>query len=212
VPPGAGSVRRRIARLRLPLRGPRVDLISVSSERIPELTQLLNDRSVAHGTLHIAHPYKVENARWWVRRATRDRRRGDALPLSIVRRSDRALVGGVGLHQLREEAACAEVGYWVGRPFRGQGYATEAVDLLLRAGFDRLGLHRIEALVFPRNAASRRVLARLGFRYEGRIRDEARKDGRWYSTLLFSRLATDPPRRGRSRVLGRAGSQPRRRR
>jgi ribosomal-protein-alanine N-acetyltransferase len=112
-----------------------------------------------------------------------------------VRRSDGEVLGGVGLHDLKEGDPCAEVGYWIGREHRGQGYATEAVSLLVRTGFTRLGLHRIEALVFPANVASRGVMRGCGFRYEGRLRDEARKDGRWRSTLLFARIASDPPPR-----------------
>jgi len=198
VAPRAGSISRRIVRLRLPLHGPRVDLVPAATEQIPELIRLLSDPTVSRWTSHMAYPYTVAHARAWLHRATRERRRGDALYLSIVRRADGVLVGGLGLHHVIEAAACAEIGYWLGRPFRGEGLATEAVNTLTRAGFDRLRLHRIEALVFPPNLASRAVLRRCGFRYEGRIRDEFRKEGRWYTTLLFARLSTDPPPRRRS--------------
>jgi RimJ/RimL family protein N-acetyltransferase len=212
VPSREDTLRGRVAQLPLPVRGPRLDLVPVARERVPELTRLLNDPSVARWTLHIPHPYSEANAVWWVRRATRDRRNGTALSLSIVRRSDGALVGGVGLHQLHEEAECAEIGYWLGRAFRGQGYATEAVTSLVHTGFRRLKLHRIEALVFPRNLASQGVVRRCGFRYEGRIRDEAKKDGRWLTTLLFARIVTDTPVRPRSKTAGRRPNQPVRRR
>jgi len=95
------------------------------------------------------------------------------------------------LHHLEEGGSSAEVGYWIGREHRGQGYATEAVNLLVRTGFSRLGLHRIEARIFPGNLASRRLAKRCGFRYEGRLRDEVKKNGRWRSTLLYSRLSSD---------------------
>jgi [ribosomal protein S5]-alanine N-acetyltransferase len=111
----------------------------------------------------------------------------------IVRRSDGVVMGGVGLQRIEEESGRAEVGYWLGRQHRGHGYATEAVNVLLRVGFHRLGIHRIEARVFPGNSPSIQVVRRGGFRYEGRLRDEVQKDGRWRATLLYSRLSTDPP-------------------
>jgi len=193
------------------VRGRRIDLIELRREHLPEMVPLLNDRSIARGTLHIPYPYTIRDARRWLTMNSKNRRGGRALGLLIVRHSDGAVVGGAGLHAFHTESACAEVGYWLGRPFRGHGYATDAVQLLLRTGFGPLRLHRIVALVFPRNRASVRVLRRCGFRFEGRIRDEAFKDGRWFSTLQFSRLASDPPV-GARRAAARAGSHGRRRR
>lgn len=192
---GSMSPRARIARLQFPLRGPRIDLVRPTLGLVPSYVRLLRDSSVSQWTLHIPHPYRARDAREWVKRSRAGRRAGHSLGLSIVRRSDGCLLGGVGLHAMDEGGDSAEVGYWIGREHRRFGYATEAVDLLVRNGFDRLGLHRIEARVFPRNAASKGVMRRCGFRYEGRLRDEARKDGRWLSTLLFARLASDPAAR-----------------
>jgi len=189
------SPRTRIARLRLPIRDRRVDLVLPTLSDIEAFVRLLNEPSVARWTLHVPYPYTKRNARHWVRHARAGRRAGRSLGLTVVRRSDGEVLGGVGLHDLKEGDPCAEVGYWIGREHRGQGYATEAVNLLVRTGFTRLDLHRVEAFVFPANVASRGVMRRCGFRYEGRLRDEARKDGRWRSTLLFARLASDPPPR-----------------
>lgn len=198
--PGRSTSRRiHIARLRLPLHGRRVDLVVPTLAQVPAVVRLFNDPSVARWTLHIPHPYTTRDGRKWVRRAAEGRRTGGWLGLTVVRCSDGEVLGGVGLHDLGTGRLRAEVGYWLGRAHRGRGYATEAVNLLVRTGFTRLGLHRIEARVFPGNTASRGVARRCGFRYEGRLRDEVQKDGRWRATLLFARVATDPvPRRKRS--------------
>ena len=185
--------RKRLARLRLPLRGRRVELVLPTRELVPAYVRLLSEPSVARQALHIPYPYRERDGGEFVRRARRYRREGRALSLTIVRRADREVLGGVGLHRLENGSSTGEVGYWLGLEHRGHGYATEAVGLLVRTGFRQLGLHRIEARVFPTNRASRRVAAHAGFRYEGRMRDEVRKDGRWRATLLFSRLASDPP-------------------
>jgi len=187
------SLRMRIAGLRFPLRAPRVDLTLPDRSRVDELVRLLNEPSVARFTLSIPYPYTKRDARAWIARADRGRRAGERLSLSIVRRSDGALLGGVGLHQFSEGSARAEVGYWLGRDYRGEGYASEAVERLLEVAFRDLALHRIEARVFPGNGPSQRLARRAGLRYEGRLRDEVQKDGRWRASLLFARLSTDRP-------------------
>jgi len=188
----------RVRRLPLPIRTARLELLLPDLSQVPELVPLLNERTVARWTLHIPHPYGAADAREFVRRARAHRRRGDGLRLLIVRRRDGAVVGGIGLHQMSGDHRRAEIGYWVGRRYRGQGYATEAARSLVKEAFGPLGLHRVEAAVFPGNAASVGVLRRLGFRYEGRHREAVRKDGRWMTDVRFARLATDPVRTPRS--------------
>jgi len=201
MPHRGNSVERRIPRLRLPIRGRRIELVLPASDQIPSFVRLLNEPSVARWTLHMPYPYRERDGRDWVRRAGKGRRAGQALNLTIRRRSDEAILGGAGIHQISGDGSSAEVGYWLGKEYRGHGYAAEAVDLLARSGFRRLGIHRLEALIFPANAASRRLAQRCGFRYEGRLRDEVLKDGRWRATLLYARIASDPPPARRSTEL-----------
>jgi RimJ/RimL family protein N-acetyltransferase len=182
----------RVKHLALPIRTRRLELVPPRLDQVGELVALLREPSVARWTLHIPYPYIATDARKDVLRSQNLRRRGQGLSLLVVRRIDGALIGGVGFHPLDEHHASAEIGYWVGRPYRHHGFAEEATRALVNAGFRRLGLHRIEAAVFPGNVNSVRLLRRCGFRYEGRVRDEVRKDGVWRSTLWFARLATDP--------------------
>jgi RimJ/RimL family protein N-acetyltransferase len=85
----------------------------------------------------------------------------------------------------------ADLGYWLGVPFWGQGYATEAARLVISYGFVRLQLHRIQARCFPRNRASARVLEKVGMRYEGLLRGYLRKGDAFEDALLFAILSTD---------------------
>jgi ribosomal-protein-alanine N-acetyltransferase len=81
---------------------------------------------------------------------------------------DGLFIGEVSLGSVqRGPFQSAFVGYWVDAEHAGQGYVPEGVAVILRHGFEELGLHRIEAAIVPRNTASRRVMDKLGLREEG---------------------------------------------
>ena len=87
----------------------------------------------------------------------------------LVARGDDAAIGTCTLFHFDPRNRCAEIGYAVLPDYWGRGFASEAVALALKWGFDSLGLQRIEADIDPRNARSRRLLERLGFLSEGRM-------------------------------------------
>ncbi len=87
-----------------------------------------------------------------------------ALGFGIKRLRDGALVGYI---ELRREAAAGEITVWLGRDFRGKGFATEAVSRLARFAFQGRDIGEIRARVLPDNAASARVFAKAGFAERG---------------------------------------------
>jgi RimJ/RimL family protein N-acetyltransferase len=102
------------------------------------------------------------------------------------------LIGVVGLQQIARDRLRAELGYWIGVPWWGKGYATEAARAVVRYGFDELGLHKIHAHYLTRNPASGKVLERVGMRREGMLREEVRKWGRFEDVILCGILRSDP--------------------
>lgn len=110
----------------------------------------------------------------------------------VERRSDGALLGAVSLTGIaRGVLQSAALDYWLGTPHVGQGYMGEALALALRHAFDTLGLQRVEALVLPGNARSRRLLERSGFTCEGVARGVVRVRGEWRDHERWARLAGD---------------------
>lgn len=96
------------------------------------------------------------------------------------------LVGGVTLSNVRRRAAqFVTLGYWMGKPYAGQGLMTEAVGAIIPFCFETLGLHRIHAAFLPGNTASRRVLEKNGFREEGFAENYLQIDGKWADHVLF---------------------------
>jgi RimJ/RimL family protein N-acetyltransferase len=83
----------------------------------------------------------------------------------------------------------AELGYWVGAPFRGKGLATMAVGALSRHGFEQLGLRRLQAAVYEWNPASARVLEKNGYVREAVLKKAVFKDGQLIDAWQYAKLA-----------------------
>jgi len=98
-------------------------------------------------------------------------------------------LGGLGPRE--PEARQGDLGYEIAPAYWGQGYATEAARAMLDFGFDSLRLHRIWARCLAENAASQRVLEKLGMRLEGRLRQDEYFKGRWWDTLIYAILEDD---------------------
>lgn len=135
------------------------------------------------------------NRIYWAQRASRN---GTALPLFLIGR-DGALLGAITLDNIRRgPAQSATIGYWIGQRFARQGYMREAIGALTHHAFTQLDLSRIEAACLPENAASRGVLERSGFKYEGVAQSYLQINGRWRNHVLYSNLRHD--RRGKTEV------------
>lgn len=93
----------------------------------------------------------------------------------------------------------AELAYWLGRPHRGRGLATEAGIAALRFGFGTLGLHKVHVGHFGANTASRALIQRLGFRPVGIQRQEFSKDGVWHDHHLYEMLDAEFAAREKNR-------------
>ena len=129
----------------------------------------------------------------WAERAIRQ---GEAYPLFLFRQKDGQVVGGVTLSNIRRQPAQAgTLGYWVGEAYAMQGYMTEALEAMRDHAFSSLELSRLEAACPPDNVASRRLLERCGFKYEGVAQAYLQIDGRWRNHVLYASLRAD--RRGR---------------
>lgn len=114
---------------------------------------------------------------------------GDLWQWGVAHNGDGAVLGTVTLNQIDTTHKRAEIGFVIGRAHWQQGYATEALRLLLAHAFDSMGLQRIGADVDPRNIASLRTLARLGFVREGHARETWRVGGGVQDSVLLGLLA-----------------------
>lgn len=136
------------------------------------------------------------NRVYWAQRSVSN---GSALPMFLMDRSTDTLLGAITLDNIRRGPAQAgTLGYWIGESYVRSGYMTEAIQAVVHYGFQQLDLSRIEAACLPENAASRGVLERSGFKYEGVAQSYLQIAGRWRNHVLYSNLRSD--RRGKTDV------------
>jgi ribosomal-protein-alanine N-acetyltransferase len=127
-----------------------------------------------------------------LRRYAEDQRADTSYAFFLFRKSDDALVGGLTLANIRRGVAQAgSLGYWIGEPFARRGLMTGALHGLVPFAFGSLRLHRLEAACIPSNAASIRLLEKMGFAREGYAREYLCINGLWQDHLLFARLNGD---------------------
>ena len=119
--------------------------------------------------------------------------RGKPFAWAVVRREDERLIGSCGFVSESDERKSAEIGYWLGKPYWGQGYAVEAARALVRFGFEQMGLERVEAKCFVGNRAGQRVIEKLGMKFEGTDRSEMIKGE--YPELRLCGISRDEWRR-----------------
>ena len=104
-------------------------------------------------------------------------------------------IGTCGFHNYDSTNNASEIGYDLLPDYWNNGYMSEALTEMLSYGFEHLGLNRIYAFVFVNNAASNRLLERLGFSLEGVIREKHYYRGKYYDHNLHSLLRSDWPGR-----------------
>ena len=151
----------------------------------PRVRELAGDRRIAATTLNIPHPYEAGMAEQWIQGHPEAFEKGRGVTFAVVLQGERLLIGAIGLSLSPEQHRRAELGYWIGVPFWGQGYCTEAARAVVRYAFDDLGLHKITARHLATNPASGRVMQKLGMRLEGELVDETFKDGAFHTLVVY---------------------------
>ncbi len=172
------------------LRTPHLLLRSIERGDIPAIVRLAGAREIAATTISIPHPYTEADARNFLAHADDNFRAGRSVTFAVTISRGGELCGAVGL-AIAPAQERAELGYWIGVPYWGQGFATEAASAVIAFGFEALRLHRIYASHFAGNTASQRVLEKIGMRHEGLSRQHVRKWNRFVDLENYGLLASE---------------------
>lgn len=130
----------------------------------------------------------IEQANEWLRWMGSYFEARDGLRWGIIRKEDDVFVGSAGLHNWDREAHVAEIGCDIAHTYWGERYGQEAMRRLIEFGWQSLNLNRIEADVIHGNQRSLHVMAKLGFKEEGRLRQRVLKGGKYYDVHIFGLL------------------------
>ncbi len=148
-----------------PVETARLHLRAPLEADIPAMVELAGDWEVSRQTAFIPHPYGESDARAFLRGVAEERATGKAAVLAIERRLEPGLIGAIGAHF--RVGGRAEIGYWLGQPHWGQGFATEAVKNMLPLAFAGPEIGCVYASAMADNPASARVLEKAGFTRTG---------------------------------------------
>jgi 8-oxo-dGTP diphosphatase len=149
----------------LVLESDRLTLRSLVAGDADAITALVNDWEVVRYTAMIPYPYHRQMAVDFIQSQPGMEGSG-SFNLAITRKADGQVIGCIGLIR-SADAKLAELGYWLGKPFWSQGYASEAVRRLVDFAFTALGLQALIASAVPTNLASHRVQEKNGFSVDG---------------------------------------------
>lgn len=159
-----------------------VSLRKFRNEDRDRLIELANNANIANNLRDaFPHPYTIDAANKFLS----DAQSANPTTRFCIEKNG-VYVGNIGLHPDSDIYRMnAEIGYFVGEPYWGQGIASQAVKLMVSYGFDHLKLHRIEAGVFSYNTSSAKVLENAGFQFEGTLKHGLIKNGEYYDEYRY---------------------------
>ena len=135
-----------------------------------DLVALINNWEIARWVSSVPYPYSEAHGREWISRAQQDHATGQPRRFAIALKETDRLIGGVGLDgSTGDDSDEPALGYWLGQPYWGNGYAREAVAAVIDYGLRTLDLETIRAYTDPSNLASQKVLLRCGLEKVGEI-------------------------------------------
>ena len=167
-----------------------VKLVKHTDKHIEPLVGLLNNDNVSKWLINVPYPYTEEKAREWVGICDEME---DGKDYGFAIELDGELIGGIGMNvDGRRDAGLddhkAQIGYWLGEPYWGKGYMSDALQQVLKLAFEDLKLVRVYAHTHEGNTASEKLLLRHGFEHEGFIRKGFKKGDEIFNSNLFAKV------------------------
>lgn len=181
---------KKPSRLKLPkIKGLLVDLRELSINDAVDISRLMT-YNISKSLWQVPYPYNVENAVNFINSCHRNFESLKAVNFAIQYKNNlgdvNRLVGIVSLKNIDSDNKKANVGYWIGEQYWGNGLATESLALVINYAFSVLGLEEISAYVYSENKASIRVLERNGMTKKEEVNEYNQISGRYKNTIKFA--------------------------
>ncbi|QVK21583.1 GNAT family N-acetyltransferase [Mycoplasmatota bacterium] len=166
------------------LKTDRLLLRSLSIQDSDRIEELAGEYDVAKTTLNIPHPYPKGSAKEFINGVLNAEESGKVVIFAITEKTTHDLVGIMSI-QFSNIHKRGELAYWVGKPYWGIGYGTEAAKSILSYGFEELKLNKIYAQAFTANPGSWRVMEKIGLKYEGTLKQHVFRFGKFYDLVCY---------------------------
>ena len=167
--------------------GKKINLRYPTPDDIDSITKYAADEDISKFTF-IPHPYTRQHAIDFLEMATEDRRTLSSLHCGIAHKETDEIIGMVGLNTINKTHNRAEIGYWLAKPFWGQGFMFDAVNLLTQYSFEKLNLIRLYAHVDPDNIGSWKLLEKAGYEREGLLKKFLCIRDKMYNNYLYAKV------------------------
>ncbi|WEG19067.1 GNAT family protein [Alkalihalophilus pseudofirmus] len=162
----------------------RLRLLPVALEHADRIEELASDYELAKTTSNVPHPYPKGGAKDFIKMVGEKEKKGEIILLSVIEKSSTQLIGLININ-INLTHNRGELGYWIGVPYWGKGYGTEAAKALLTYGFEETGLNRIYAAAYTVNPASWKVMEKIGLEREGVLKQHLARAGTYYDVVYY---------------------------
>jgi [ribosomal protein S5]-alanine N-acetyltransferase len=153
---------------------------------------LAGTKQVYATTLNVPYPYEPGMAEKWISTHASQFYNGTGLTLAITLKRTGEIVGTIGIGITKQHSR-AELGYWIGHEYWGNGYCTEAAKAIIEYAFNVVKLHKITSRFMEVNPASGRVMEKAGMTREGKLIDEVTKDNVYHSLIVYGKIDGEQP-------------------
>ncbi len=166
-------------------------LSAYRAEDAKALVKYLNEPDIYKNTLRIPYPYTEADADRFLSDVLKGYADQKEKHNWAIRKDDGELIGGIGLKNQDEARDKDEIGYWLAKPFWGQGIMTRVVTTFSDYCIGQRSVKQLEATVFTFNAGSVKVLQKAGFVYKGLLKNHCCKEGTFIDCWLYVKEAGD---------------------
>jgi [ribosomal protein S5]-alanine N-acetyltransferase len=168
----------------------RLLLRSLEADDAAEMFLLRNNDDVMK-YIEKARPKTIEETREMIQKILDEVEKGNAVHWAITQKGNNILLGSISYHRIYKEHFRAEIGYMLHPDFWKKGLTMEVIKAVVHFGFEKMGLHSIEANINPDNNASRQLLLKAGFIREAYFKENYYFNGQFLDSEIYSLVNTN---------------------
>lgn len=166
----------------------RVKLRKLNISDAEFIVKWAKNKDITKYTSVIAPPCELKEAKNFIKKANLDIKNRSAYEFGIELKENKDLIGTINLSNINKKNKNAEVGIWLAKDYWDKGLSIEALNLILQFGFEKLRLEKIQARVLHKNVRAQKLLKRIGFKLEGKLRRKTFFNNQWFDDFIFGML------------------------